>query len=165
MRNWIIGAGTGVFTTALVAATVAPTGALAQTEVTFGTNWVAQAEHGGYYQAMIDGTYEACGLKVTIAPGGPQVNNRIKLTAGQIEFLMGGNMLQAFSAVEQRIPSVVVAADFQKEPQIIMTHPGQGVDKWEDLKGINLLIGDNGFQSFYQWMKSEYGFRDEQRRP
>lgn len=159
MGIWTLGARAGAILAALTAV------ASAQDKVTFGTNWVAQAEHGGYYQAVTDGTYLACGLDVTIAAGGPQVNNRIRLAAGQIEFVMGGNMLQAFSAVEQGIPTVVVAADFQKEPQIIMTHPGQGLDAWEDLKTIDLLIGDAGFQSFYQWMKNEYGFTDEQRRP
>ncbi len=134
-------------------------------KVKFGTNWLAQAEHGGYYQAVADGSFAACGLEVEILPGGPQVNNRALLVAGKIDFHMGGNMLQAFSAVEQQIPIKVVAAHFQKEPQVIMTHPGQGLDTWESLKGINLLIGDNGFQSFYQWMMSEHGFQAGQRRP
>jgi len=141
------------------------TAALALETVRFGTNWVAEAEHGGYYQSVADGTYEACGLKVEIVPGGPQVNNRALLLAGKIDFHMGGNMLQMFSAVEQGIPIQVVAAHFQKEPQIFMTHPGEGLDSWESLKDINLLVGDDGFQSFYQWMISEYGFKAEQRRP
>lgn len=139
--------------------------AAAAEKVVFGTNWLAQAEHGGYYQAMVDGTYEACGLEVTIQPGGPQVNNRALLLAGKIQFYMGGNLLQAFSAVQEDIPIRVVAATFQKEPQIIMTHPGQGFDDWESLKDATLFVGDNGFQSFYQWMMAEYGFKPEQRKP
>ena len=134
-------------------------------EVTFGTNWVAQAEHGGFYQAVADGTYEKHGLKVTIAPGGPQANNRLLLPTGKVDFLMGGNMLQAFSAVEQGIPTKAIAAVFQKEPQVIMTHPGQGLDSFESLKTINLLIGKGGLNSFYQWMISEYGFSEDQVRP
>ncbi len=134
-------------------------------KITFGTNWVAEAEHGGYYQSVADGTYAKCGLDVTIRPGGPQVNNRALMVAGKLDFHMGGNMLEAFSAVEQGIPLVVVAASFQKEPQVIMTHPGQGLDTWESLKDIKLLIGDHGFQSFYQWMITEFGFKAEQRRP
>lgn len=134
-------------------------------KVAFGTNWLAQAEHGGYYQAMVDGTYEACGLEVTIQPGGPQVNNRALLLAGKIQFHMGGNLLQAFSAVQEGIPITVVAATFQKEPQVILTHPGAGFDDWESLKNAELFIGDNGFQSFYQWMMAEYGFKAEQRKP
>jgi len=134
-------------------------------DVTFGTNWLAQAEHGGFYQSVADGTYEACGLNVSIAPGGPQVNNRALLLAGKIEFHMGGNMLQPFSAAEQNIPVVVVASIFQKEPQVLISHPDQGFDTWESLKDATLLLGENGFQSYYQWMMAEYGFTVEQREP
>jgi len=141
-------------------------GAALAEDVSFGTNWVAQAEHGGFYQAVADGTYEACGLNVTIQPGGPQVNNRALLLAGRIDFHMGGNIQQAFSAVQENIPLKVLAAIFQKEPQVIMTHPGQGLDSWDDLKTAEtLFIGDNGFQSFYQWMMAEHGFTAEQRKP
>ena len=143
----------------------AATQAFALEEVKFGTNWIAQAEHGGYYQAVADGTYEACGLKVSIEPGGPQVNNRALLLAGKIQFHMGGNILQAFSAVKEEIPLKVVAAHFQKEPQVILTHPGQGFDTWESLTKATLFLGDNGFQSYYQWMMTEHGFTAEQRRP
>src|SRR5690349_14085331 len=107
-------------------------GAAANEKVTFGTNWLAQAEHGGYYQAVADGSYAACGLDVTIMPGGPQVSGRPLLLAGKIDFYMGGNLLQAFDAVQQNIPLKIVAASFQKEPQVVMSHPGQGLDKWED---------------------------------
>ncbi|MQQ10708.1 ABC transporter substrate-binding protein [Epibacterium sp. SM1979] len=134
------------------------------TEVTFGTNWLAQAEHGGFYQAAADGTYEACGLKVSILPGGPQVNNRALLLAGKIDYHMGGDLLQAFNAVKEGIPVVSVAAIFQKHPQVIVTHPGQA-ESFEDLKKLELLIGDNGYQSFYQWMIAAYGFTAEQRQP
>ncbi|MBO6757989.1 MAG: ABC transporter substrate-binding protein [Roseibium sp.] len=150
-----------------LAASVLASPVLAQDleKVVFGTNWVAQAEHGGYYQAVADGTYAACGIEVEIKPGGPQANNRILLPVGKIDFLMGGNMLQAFSAVEQGIPTQVVAAHFQKEPQIIMTHPDQGLDTWESLKDINLLIGKGGLNSYYQWMVAEFGFSEDQVRP
>ena len=80
------------------------TAASANTAVTFGTNWLAQAEHGGFYQAVADGTYAACGLDVTIMPGGPQVNNRALMMAGKIDFNMGGNLLEQFSAVQEGIP-------------------------------------------------------------
>ncbi|MDA8585487.1 ABC transporter substrate-binding protein [Rhodobacteraceae bacterium] len=136
-----------------------------QTKVSFGTNWVAQAEHGGFYQAVADGTYAECGLDVTILPGGPQVNNRALMLAGRIDFHMGGDLLQAFSAAQENIPVVNVAAVFQKHPQVILAHPGEA-ESWEELKDLDtLLIGDNGYQSFYQWMKAAYGFTDEQRAP
>ena len=134
--------------------------------VTFGTNWLAQAEHGGYYQAVADGTYKACGLDLTIMQGGPQVSGRPLLLAGKIQFYMGGNMLQAFDAVRQDIPVKVVAADFQKEPQVMMSHPGQGLDTFESLKNADqYIIGDEGFQSFFQWMEGSYGFDPAKRVP
>lgn len=150
---------------ALIAAALAAAPAAALEKVVLGTNWLPQAEFGGFYQAVADGTYEACGLDVEIRPGGPQVNNRILLPAGKVDFYIGGNMLPALSAVEQDIPTVVVAAIFQKDPQILMTHPGQGLDDWEDLKSIPLLISNTGYQSFYQWMIDAHGFSPDQRRP
>ncbi|MEM1361175.1 MAG: ABC transporter substrate-binding protein [Pseudomonadota bacterium] len=147
-------------TTAFIAASAAT----ANEKVVFGTNWLAQAEHGGFYQAVADGTYAACGLDVEIVSGGPQVNNRALLLAGKIDYHMGGDMLQAFNAVKEGIPVVSVAAIFQKHPQVILAHPG-AADSWDDLKNLTLLIGDNGFTSYYQWMIAEYGFTPEQRQP
>jgi NitT/TauT family transport system substrate-binding protein len=152
-------------TTSLMALTA--TAALADghtTKVSFGTNWLAQAEHGGFYQAVADGTYAACGLEVEILSGGPQVNNRALMLAGRIDYHMGGDMLQAFLAVKENIPVVAVAAIFQKHPQVIVAHPGEA-DSWEDLKDLTLLIGDNGYNSYYQWMIAEHGFTAEQRIP
>ena len=148
------------------AAMLAGAQANAAEAVTFQTNWFAQAEHGGYYQAVADGTYAACGLDVTIAMGGPQVSGRPLLLAGKIDFYMGGNMLQAFSAVLENIPVRIVAASFQKEPQVLMTHPGQGLDTWESLKDAEqYILADEGFQSYFQWMIAEMGYDASKRIP
>jgi NitT/TauT family transport system substrate-binding protein len=145
---------------------VSASGAFAAEKVTFMTNWLAEAEHGGYYQAVADGTYAACGLDVTIQQGGPQVSGRPLLLAGKIDFYMGGNLLQAFDAVQQNIPLRIVAASFQKQPQVLMSHPGQGLDKWEDLKNADqYILGDEGVQSFFQWMITEFGFDPAKRIP
>lgn len=136
--------------------------ASANIAVSFGTNWLAQAEHGGFYQAVADGTYAACGLDVTIVPGGPQVNNRALMLAGKIDFNMGGNLLEQFSAVQEGIPLKAVMAAFQKEPQVILTHPGKA-KTFEDLKKLKLFIGDAGYASFYQWMMKAHGFTEDQR--
>ncbi len=138
--------------------------AFAQTSVTFGTNWLPQAEHGGFYQSVADGTYAACGLDVTILPGGPQVNNRALMMADRIQFHMGGDLLLAFQAVQGNVPVVAVMAAFQKHPQVIISHPGEA-DTWESLKDLTLLIGDQGFASYYQWMIAAHGFTAEQREP
>lgn len=151
---------------AAVAATFATTSAHALDKVTFATNWVAESEHGGHYQAVADGTYKKFGLDVTIRPGGPQINNRLLLLSGKVEFYMSGNLLPAFDAVKQDIPIVVVAAMFQKDPQVFMSHPGQGLDKWSDLpKAQAMIIGKEVQASVFQWMKQEFGFSDKQVRP
>jgi NitT/TauT family transport system substrate-binding protein len=136
--------------------------ALAADKVSFGTNWLAEAEHGGYYQAVADGTYAKYGLDVTIVQGGPQADNEILLAAGRLDFYMGGNLLLAFDAVTHNVPIVVVAAHFQKDPQMFMSHPGEGLDKWTDLPNASqTIIGKEGLVTFYQWMKSAYGFKEE----
>ncbi|MGI8931272.1 MAG: ABC transporter substrate-binding protein [Sphingomicrobium sp.] len=150
----------------LVAATLLAAGTThAVDKVTFATNWKAQAEHGGFYQAVADGTYAKHGLDVTIRAGGPQSNERALLAAGRVDFVMGGNMNQAFSAVKEGIPTRAVAAIMQKDPQCFMTHPSQGLDTWESLKKTTLLVGKGGFNSFYQWMMAEWGFTEGQVKP
>ena len=141
------------------------TTAQAADKVTFGTNWLAEAEHGGYYQAVADGTFAKYGLEVKILQGGPQANNRLLLAAGRIEFAMGANMIQAFTAVEQNAPSVVVASHFQKDPIVFMSHPGAGFDKFEDLPKATAFIGKDTLVSAWQWLKLTYGFRDEKVKP
>jgi NitT/TauT family transport system substrate-binding protein len=140
--------------------------AFALDEVTYGTNWLAQAEHGGFYQAVADGTYERYGLKVTIVQGGPQAANSALLISGKIDFYMGGT-LGGFDAVKQGIPIVNVAAIFQKDPQILMAHPDQGVETFDDLSKLEtLFMGKDGYVTYFEWMKARgTGFRDEQYKP
>ena len=110
----------------LVAVVMAILPAGAQTaldKVSFGTNWVAEAEHGGFFQALADGTYRNYGLDVTIVPGGPNDNNRMLLIAGKLDFFMSANTLMSFDAVANNVPVVTVAAIFQKDPQVFLTHP------------------------------------------
>ena len=134
-------------------------------KVTFGTNWVAEPEHGGFYQALADGTYRKYGLDVTILPGGPNANNRILLPVGKIDFYMSSNLLQSFDAVEQNVPTIAVATSFQKDPQVFLAHPDQGIETFEDLKKLNLLVSKEGLVGYYQWLKKDYGFTDKQVRP
>ena len=134
-------------------------------KVSFGTNWVAEGEHGGHYQALVDGTYKRYGLDVTIVPGGPNVNNRILLPVGKLDFFMAANTLQSFDAVEQNIPTLAVAAMFQKEPQVLMAHPDQGIDKFEDLKKLTLFISREGLASYFQYLKADFGFSEAQVKP
>jgi NitT/TauT family transport system substrate-binding protein len=139
--------------------------ALALDRVTFATNWLAEAEHGGFYQALVDGTYERYGLDVKIIQGGPQANNQLLLAAGRVDFYLGGNMIQPLHAIEQGIPTLVVASLFQKDPTILMSHPGVGLDRFEDLPKATAFIGKDNLVSVYQWLKNAYGFREEKVKP
>jgi NitT/TauT family transport system substrate-binding protein len=159
---------TAALVTVLLAVVTASASAGAQTaldKVSFGTNWVAEAEHGGFFQAVADGTYKSYGLDVTIVPGGPNNNNRILLTAGKLDFFISANTLQSFDAVANNVPLVTVAAIFQKDPQVLLTHPESKVAKLEDLKPLTLLVSKEGLSSYFQWLKSEYGFSEEKVRP
>jgi NitT/TauT family transport system substrate-binding protein len=141
----------------------AASSALAADKVSFGTNWLAEAEHGGYYQALADGTYAKFGLDVTIVQGGPQAANGILLASGKLDFYIGGSLLEAFDAVTQNIPLVVVAADFQKDPQMLMSHPGVGLDKLQDLTKSPAFISKG--VAFYEWLVSAYGFSEDNVKP
>ena len=134
-------------------------------KVSFGTNWVAEAEHGGFFQAVADGTYEKYGLDVTIVPGGPNENNRMLLIAGRIDFFMAANTLMAFDAVANNVPVVTVAAIFQKDPQVLLTHPESKITKLEELKPLTLFVSKEGISSYFQWLKSEYGFSEDRVKP
>ena len=147
-------------TATLIASTV-----WANDKVAFATNWLAQGGHGGFYQALADGTYEKYGLDVDIQMGGPQMNNRPMLPAGKVDFLMTGNLLLSMDSVRNEIPTIVVASYFEKDPQAIIAHKGQ-YSGWDDLANApEILVSKDGQFSFWKWMTAEHGFKDESLRP
>ncbi len=148
----------------LVAALCLPVPGAAQTpeRIVFATDWLAEAEHGGFYQAVAEGIYKKYGLDVTIKMGGPQVNGLQLLAAGQLDVVMG-DALQVVSAVEQNVPLTAIAATFQKTPVAIIAHPG--VTKLEELKGKPIAISAASNTTFWPWLKQRYGFGDDQKRP
>src|ERR1700733_14658894 len=159
---------TRALTAGLMVILTAISSATAQTaldKVAFGTNWVPEAEHGGFFQALADGTYRNYGLEVTIVPGGPNDNNRMLLIAGKLDFFMAANTLMSFDAVANNVPVVTVAAIFQKDPQVFLTHPESKVTKLQELKPLTLFVSKEGISSYFQWLKSEYGFSEDKVRP
>ena len=131
-------------------------------KLVFTTDWLAQAEHGGFYQAVAEGTYRKYGLDVQIRMGGPQVNGLQLLAAGQVDIAMA-DALQVLSAVEQSVPLVAFAATFQKNPTVIISHPG--AKRLEDLKGKPIAIGAASNTTFWPWLRQKYAFTDAQKRP
>ena len=153
-------------TTLLLTTAVLASAAQADDKIVFATNWKAQAAHGGFYQAVVDGTYKKYGLDVTIQQGGPSVNNRPLLPAGKIDFLMTGNLLHSFDNAKNKVPTIAVAAMFQKDPQALLAHPGQGHEKFEALKSAPVaLIAKDGQFSWWQWLKVTHGFQDAALKP
>jgi NitT/TauT family transport system substrate-binding protein len=150
----------------LLASLVAPRAALALDKISFATNWLAEAEHGGFYQAVADGTYAKYGLEVRIVPGGPQANNRLLLVSGKVDFFMGANMIQALDAVKEGVPTLAVASMFQKDPIVYMSHPNVGLDRIEDLsKASAYFVGKDNLVTVFQWAKQTFGFREEKVKP
>jgi len=133
--------------------------------IVFGTNWRAQAEHGGFYHAVATGLYRRQGLEVTIRQGGPQINSAQLLAAGRLDFNMGASLFGALNYVGSGVPIITVAAIFQKDPQILMSHAGQGNDTLAALKGKPIMISAGGQTTFWQFLKQRYGYTDDQIRP
>ena len=148
---------------AALTAALFPAAAQAQEKLTYLTNWFAQAEHGGYYQALATGLYKKEGLDVTIKMGGPQVNGLQLLAAGQTDCFMGYDV-QTIKGWENGITALTVAASFQKDPQVLIGHPGV-VNKMEDLKGKTILISSAANTTYWPWLKATYGLSDSQTRP
>jgi NitT/TauT family transport system substrate-binding protein len=135
-------------------------------KVRFGTDWLAEADHGGFYQAVADGTYAKYGLDVEIVQGGPGAQNRAMLLAGRLDFYLGTQQEQLVGQ-EQGIPLVDVAAIYQKNAQVILAHPDKGIERFEDLAKLKtIFMTQGGFGAYFEWMKATYGgFHDEQYRP
>src|SRR5438309_1780266 len=149
-----------------VAAGLAPTcGATAAETITFGTDWKAEAEHGGYYQAVATGIYRQHGLEVTLRQGGPQVNHAQLLAAGRLDFNLAPNSFIPLNFVQQKIPMVAVVAIFQKDPSVLIAHPGQGADGLAALKGRPIMIGSDTRVTSWQFLKQKFGYTDDQIRP
>ncbi|NMG06484.1 ABC transporter substrate-binding protein [Brasilonema sp. UFV-L1] len=133
-------------------------------KVTFSIHWVAEAEYGGFYQAVATGIYRDHGLDVIIKPGGPRGNYTLLLMGGSVDLIMGHSG-DAIGAIRDGVPMITVAAIFQKDPQVLITHPGKGYDSIEKLKGKPILVGSGGEATYWPFLKAKYGFTDDQKRP
>ncbi|MEI9964498.1 MAG: ABC transporter substrate-binding protein [Caulobacteraceae bacterium] len=140
----------------------APGGAPALTPIKFATDWRAQAEQGGFYQALATGEYRRRGLDVTIVQGGPSVNVPQLLATHAIDMGMGSNSFIVLNLAEEHAPVKAVAAYMQKDPQVLIAHPDQGITKIADMKGRPILLSDASITAFWVWLKAKYGFTDAQ---
>jgi NitT/TauT family transport system substrate-binding protein len=150
---------------AAFAALVAQTPTANAQAVSFGTDWKAEAEHGGYYQAIATGIYKKYGLDVTLRQGGPQVNHAQLLAAGVLDFNVAPNSFVPLNFAKENIPMVAVAALFQKDPSVLLAHPGQGNDSFAALKGKPIMISGDTRIGSWLFLKQKFGYADEQIRP
>ena len=134
----------------------------ALTKITFVTDWKAQAEHGGFYQGMAKGIYKAHGIDLQIRQGGPDINVPQLLAGGAAEFGMGSNGFIPLNIVKEGVPLRAVLAVFQKDPQVLMTHPRNDIKSLADIKGKPVMISDSAITTFWPWLKSKYGYSDSQ---
>lgn len=132
------------------------------TVIRFATDWRAEAEHGGFYEALANGEYAKRGLDVKIVQGGPGVNVPQLLAAGSVDLGVGSNGFIVMNLVQEGVPVKAVAAIFQKDPQVLIAHPDTGVNSIADLKGHPILLGDASVSTFWVWLKAKYGFTDDQ---
>ena len=139
--------------------------ALAEDKITFGTDWKAEAEHGGYYQAIAAGIYKKHGIDVTLRPGGPQVNHAQLLAAGRLDFNEAPNSFISLNFAAENIPMVAVAAMFQKDPSVLIAHSGVGNDSLAALKGKPIMIGADTRVGWWLFLKAKFGYTDDQIRP
>ena len=139
--------------------------AAAQTKIVFGTDWLAEAEHGGFYQALAKGFYKAHGLDMTIKQGGPQTNPPQQVALGLVDIQISSGSFAAMAMVQQSIPVVAVAAFFQKDPEVLISHPGAGSDTIAAMKGKPIMISAANRTGSWLFLKAKYGFTDDQIRP
>ncbi len=150
------------FATVLAACLALTAQARAADKISFGLDWVAEPEYGGYYQALATGIYKKYGLDVSIVQGGPEVNNAQLLVAGRLTFDITSNSFLALNFAQEGIPFVAVAAGFQKDPDILMAHAGVGDDSFEDLKGKPIAVSSDTRASWWLYLKARFGFSDAQ---
>jgi len=160
--SWKTKFGAGTLVAAIACFTV---GAQAADKIVLGTNWLAQAEHGGYYQAKAEGYYDAAGLDVTIKMGGPLVNTAQLLMTGALDMAMISNSFIPINMVKENIPFVAVASMFQKDPQVLMSHKELGIKTLGDIKGRPVLISTDAVDTYWKFLKVAFGFTDDQIRP
>ncbi|MBV9785668.1 MAG: ABC transporter substrate-binding protein [Acidisphaera sp.] len=149
----------------LLLAFAAPAASRAADSVVFGLDWQAEAEYGGYYQAIATGIYARYKLEVTIRQGGPQVNQAQLLLAGRLDFDLASNSFLALNFVQQKLPFVAVGAMFQKDPAVLIAHPGQGNDSFAALRGKPIMIGADSRTGWWNFLRARFGYSDSQIRP
>ncbi|MGB8182988.1 MAG: ABC transporter substrate-binding protein [Stellaceae bacterium] len=156
---------TGLHVVLLLVALIMGQPAWALDHVVFGTDWRAEAEHGGYYAAIAEGIYARHGIEVELRQGGPQINQTQLLAAGRLDFAIVSNSFLPLNVLQQHIPLVAVAALFQKDPSVLIAHRAAGFKDLASLKGRPIMIGGDTRVGWWLFLKAQFGYTDAQIRP
>ena len=127
-------------------------------------SWTAEAEHGGFYQAVATGIYKKYGLDVTVRQGGPQLNTAQLLMGGAVDFRIGSNSGSDFNFVKEGAPAVAIAAIFQKEPSVLIAHPDVGINSLADMKGKPIAVSQQVVDTWWRFLQQKFDFTEAQRR-
>lgn len=155
----------GLALSAIIGLVGAPRPAHALDKVSIIMSWTAEAEHGGFYQAVATGIYKKHGLDVTVRQGGPQLNTAQLLMGGAVTFRVGSNSGGDFNFVKEGAPAVAVAAIFQKEPSVLIAHPNVGINSLADMKGKPIAVSAQVVDTWWRFLQARFGFTAAQRRP
>lgn len=136
--------------------------AQAQDKMTFLMSWKAQAEHGGYYQALAKGYYKDCGVDMVIRQGGPGIDTSQLLVGNAVDFILAPHIDAVLHMNVAGFPARALFAAFQRSAQILMTHAGNGVETMEDMKGKPIMIANGSRATFWPFLKQKYGWSDSQ---
>jgi NitT/TauT family transport system substrate-binding protein len=147
---------------ALLGLTLLAQTAQANDKIVFGSNWLAEGEHGGFYQALAKGIYAKHGIDVEIRQGGPSSNQAQLLAAGKIDFMLGGSSFGSLNFVQAKVPVIAVAALFQKDPIALIAHPGQGNDTLDQLRGKPIMLSQEAQTTWWNYVKAAFGYSDSQ---
>ena len=154
----------GTAAVSLVSVPGARVNAQALDKVSYQTNWRAEAEHGGFYLAVANGIYKKYGIDCELRMGGPQQNPSQLLLGGRVDMIMA-SAFEGLNYVKENLPFLCIAAIFQKDPQVLISHPNVGNDTLADLKGKPILIGAAGRTSYWPFLRAKFGYTDDQIRP
>lgn len=120
-------------------------------------NWYPEAEHGGYYAALVHGYYAEAGLDVTIVPGGPNAPVLQKVATGAATFGVS-NADQVLLARAQDAPLVAVMAPLQISPRCLMVHRKSGIRQFEQLQRMTIAMSSGA--AWAQFLKKRLPLTD-----
>lgn len=120
-------------------------------------NWFPDAQHGGFYAALLNGHYQAEGLDVEILPGGPGANVESKVDLGRVEFGVA-NAHRILLKRNEGARITAVFASFQNSPRCIMVHEESGIRSFDQLEGVTLAVGSD--TAFYRFLQQKVNLKD-----